>query len=124
MVAQNAFLDIILTCNTDDLRKPLEEDPAPTPSGATAMQKPPAPSARTQKPSTPVEQAPPPESTKMEYTQVAPRVGRGRRRPIPASTGFDFDLGGDFLPAPTPVPDDVDMSMPASSIPDSYMVCS
>ncbi|KAF8540973.1 hypothetical protein BDD12DRAFT_876322 [Trichophaea hybrida] len=105
MVEQNEFLEIILSCDTATLRRPLEaeslimqrslpqNEPEQLASGASIL----VPETRTK------QQKPTSEPT---VTTSAPARTRGRvrRRGVTPVDPFAFDMGGDFLPAPTPDP--------------------
>ncbi|KAI5803795.1 hypothetical protein EDC01DRAFT_644667 [Geopyxis carbonaria] len=106
MVQQNTFLDMILTMDKSGLRKPLEPSMRRTQPATQASSAAPETVQDMQAPAVPIKEA------SVEPESAAGPRGRRARTRRPVMTDFSFDLGGDLLPAPTPVPE---TQIPAAS---------
>ncbi|KAI5858354.1 hypothetical protein BZA05DRAFT_427833 [Tricharina praecox] len=94
VVEQNEFLEVILSCDTSTLHRPLQQQQSPR----QRSPEPPTPSNRAK---------PEPESAKKPAPSEGPAAtrtrARVRRRGATPIDPFAFDVGGDFV-APTPEP--------------------
>ncbi|KAA8913021.1 hypothetical protein FN846DRAFT_991306 [Sphaerosporella brunnea] len=123
MVDQNEFIEIILGCDTAVLRRPLYRDsivsqelPPPRPLQPRGIPRE-TPSAQIVQENRAVDAELSSSATPASSAPSRPRLRT--RKKLPAIDPFDFEIGGDFFPAPTPEPStQAPLQSQSSQIPD------